>query len=233
MRKLLLSLVVLACCLFAGKRSRSPTQCRLSRPPRSARQEGRRRRRAVCAARGWGRSLRFSTGRQLLLSLGYDRAGRGAADRSAVEAKEDAKGNVRRAPTRKFFFCLRTICGMEKFTGPKLGAENPDAPKITGFDRVEEMGKLPDEVSKVLGGGRAVIYTDVASAGRDVGQRRAACILEADERLPVFSGRQAHALLAAHEQGRGRSGSAPQGGRRLGRRALCGDESGEAECARI
>jgi Xaa-Pro aminopeptidase len=54
---------------------------------------------------------------------------------------------------------------LEKFTGPKLGAENPDAPKITGFDRVEDMEKLPDEVSKVIGGARPVIYTDVASQG--------------------------------------------------------------------
>ena len=54
---------------------------------------------------------------------------------------------------------------MEKFTGPKLGAENPDASKLTGFDRVAEMGKLPDELSKVIAGGRPVVYTDVASQG--------------------------------------------------------------------
>jgi Xaa-Pro aminopeptidase len=51
----------------------------------------------------------------------------------------------------------------EKYTGPQLGAENPDAPKITGFDRVEEMGRLPDEVSKLVANGRPVIYTDVDS----------------------------------------------------------------------
>src|ERR1019366_5094522 len=54
---------------------------------------------------------------------------------------------------------------LEKLTGPKLGAENPAAPKITGFDHVEDMGKLPDEVSKVMASGRPVIYTDVASQG--------------------------------------------------------------------
>jgi Xaa-Pro aminopeptidase len=54
---------------------------------------------------------------------------------------------------------------MEKFSGPKLGAENPEAPKITGFDHVEEMSKLPDEVSKAIGGRRPVLYTDVASDG--------------------------------------------------------------------
>lgn len=54
---------------------------------------------------------------------------------------------------------------MEKFSGPKLGAEDPEAPKITGFDHVEEMAKLPDEVTKAIGGRRPVLYTDVASDG--------------------------------------------------------------------
>ena len=40
----------------------------------------------------------------------------------------------------------------EKWTGPKLGAENPEAPKITGFDRVEDMGQLPDEVARFVAG---------------------------------------------------------------------------------
>ncbi len=55
---------------------------------------------------------------------------------------------------------------IEKFTGPKLGAENPEAPTITGFDHVEEMAKLPDEVTKAIGTRRPVLYTDVASDGQ-------------------------------------------------------------------
>jgi Xaa-Pro aminopeptidase len=54
---------------------------------------------------------------------------------------------------------------IEKFTGPKLGAENPEASKITGFDHVEEMAKLPDEVTKAIGQRRPVLFTDVASDG--------------------------------------------------------------------
>ncbi len=51
----------------------------------------------------------------------------------------------------------------EKWTGPKLGPENPEAPRITGFDRVDDMAKLPEEVIKVTSGVRPVVYTDVAS----------------------------------------------------------------------
>src|SRR5712692_1638418 len=49
----------------------------------------------------------------------------------------------------------------EKWTGPKLGPENSDAAKLTGFDHVEAMGKMADEVSKLLAGPRPVVYTDV------------------------------------------------------------------------
>ncbi len=79
----------------------------------------------------------------------------------AVEAKDDSPA---RLYTEILLLPPHNV-RLEKFTGPKLGAENPDAPKITGFDHVEDMGKLPDEVSKVMASGRPVIYTDVASQG--------------------------------------------------------------------
>jgi Xaa-Pro aminopeptidase len=74
----------------------------------------------------------------------------------------EAKGDTpARAYTEILFLPARNLT-QEKWTGPKLGPENPEAPKITGFDRVEEMGQLPAEAAKYLGGGRAAIYTDVA-----------------------------------------------------------------------
>jgi Xaa-Pro aminopeptidase len=79
----------------------------------------------------------------------------------AAEAKDDAPAR----PYTEILFLPPHNLRLEKFTGPKLGAENPDASKITGFDRVEDMAKLPEDVSKVLAGGRPVIYTDVASQG--------------------------------------------------------------------
>jgi Xaa-Pro aminopeptidase len=81
----------------------------------------------------------------------------------AVEAKDD---NPARPYTEILFLPPHNLL-LEKFTGPKLGAENPDASKITGFDRVADMAKLPEDVSKVLAGGRPVIYTDVASQGEN------------------------------------------------------------------
>ena len=79
----------------------------------------------------------------------------------AVEAKD----NIPARPYTEVLFLPPHNLRLEKFTGPKLGAENPDAPKITGFDQAQDMAKLPDEVSKALVGSRPVIYTDVASQG--------------------------------------------------------------------
>lgn len=77
----------------------------------------------------------------------------------------DAQGDSpARAYTEVLFLPPRNL-RMEKYTGVQLGADNPDAPKIAGFDHVEEMGKLPEEVAKLLVNGRPVIYTDVASEG--------------------------------------------------------------------
>jgi Xaa-Pro aminopeptidase len=80
---------------------------------------------------------------------------------SAAEAKGDTAA---RSYTEILFLPPRNVT-QEKWTGPKLGAENPEAPKITGFDHVEDLGQLPNDVARYLGAGRPAIYTDVASNG--------------------------------------------------------------------
>jgi Xaa-Pro aminopeptidase len=79
----------------------------------------------------------------------------------AVEAVSDKPAH----PYTEILFLPARNLVQEKWTGPKLGPENPDAPKITGFDHVEEMTKLPDEAVKLTSGLHPTIYTDVASGG--------------------------------------------------------------------
>jgi Xaa-Pro aminopeptidase len=79
----------------------------------------------------------------------------------ATEAKGDTPA---RAYSEILFLPPRNI-RLEKFTGPQLGADDPQATKLTGFDRVEEMGKLPDEVAQLLVGGRPVVYTELPANG--------------------------------------------------------------------
>jgi Xaa-Pro aminopeptidase len=82
-----------------------------------------------------------------------------------IASAEEAKGDVPARPYTEILFLPARNLIQEKWTGPKLGPENPEASKITGFDRVEEMGKLPGEVGKLLAGAHPVVYTDVSSHG--------------------------------------------------------------------
>src|SRR5271156_1009009 len=75
----------------------------------------------------------------------------------------EANGDKAAHPYTEILFLPPRNLTQEKWTGPKLGPENPDAPKVTGFDRVEDMAKLPEEVVKVSSGARPVVYTDVAT----------------------------------------------------------------------
>lgn len=49
----------------------------------------------------------------------------------------------------------------EKWTGPKLGAENPKARDATGFDRVEVLDKLRDDLVQILPQPAATVYSDI------------------------------------------------------------------------
>jgi Xaa-Pro aminopeptidase len=53
----------------------------------------------------------------------------------------------------------------EKWTGPKLGSENPDTTKVTGFAQVEVLDNLRTELVRLLSAERATVYTDVPTAG--------------------------------------------------------------------
>jgi Xaa-Pro aminopeptidase len=78
----------------------------------------------------------------------------------AAEGKTDKPAH----PYTEILFLPPRNLTQEKWTGPKLGPENPDAPKITGFDHVEDMAKLPEDVIKLAPpGAPPVVYTDVAS----------------------------------------------------------------------
>jgi Xaa-Pro aminopeptidase len=80
-----------------------------------------------------------------------------------IASAADAKGDIPARPYTEILFLPPRNLTQEKWTGPKLGAENPEAPRITGFDHVEDMGQLPDDVARYVTGAHPVLYTDVAS----------------------------------------------------------------------
>lgn len=65
-------------------------------------------------------------------------------------------------PYREILFLPAHNVSQEKWTGPKLGADSPDAVKITGVDRVDVLDHLRDELVKILPTPVATVYTNVA-----------------------------------------------------------------------
>ena len=79
----------------------------------------------------------------------------------AREAKENAPAQ---AYTEILFLPAHNY-EEEKWTGSKLGADSPEAAKVTGFDHVEVMDKLRDELSGLLTKRPASVYSDLPSFG--------------------------------------------------------------------
>ena len=77
----------------------------------------------------------------------------------------EAQGQNPARPYSEILFLPPRNRILERYTGPKLGADSPDAPQVTGFDRVEDISKLADEVAGILTGRRPLIFTDVTSQG--------------------------------------------------------------------
>jgi Xaa-Pro aminopeptidase len=90
----------------------------------------------------------------------YYLTGWGQPDAALIIAPESGK----RPYTEILFLPAHNLTG-EKWTGPKLGAENPEAAKITGFDRVEVLDKLRDELVAVLPENFATVYSDLPGFG--------------------------------------------------------------------
>jgi Xaa-Pro aminopeptidase len=68
-------------------------------------------------------------------------------------------------PYTEILFLPNHNPSQEKWTGPKLGADSPDAGKITGFDHVEVLDNLRSELVRLLPTKRVSIYTDVIADG--------------------------------------------------------------------
>jgi len=82
-----------------------------------------------------------------------------------VAPAAEAKGDTAARPYTEILFLPPRNLRMEKFTGAQLGADNPEAAKTTGFDRVDDMSKLPEEVQKLLANQRPVVFTETSSFG--------------------------------------------------------------------
>ena len=79
---------------------------------------------------------------------------------SAREAKDDLPAR----PYTEILFLPRRDMVEERWTGAKLGPDSPEAVSATGFDRVEVLSKLDEELPNFLAAGDKV-YTELAGSG--------------------------------------------------------------------
>jgi len=68
-------------------------------------------------------------------------------------------------PYTEILFLAANNSVEEKWTGPKLNPASSEAAKITGFDHVEVIDKLRDELARLLPTERSVVYSDLAGYG--------------------------------------------------------------------
>ncbi|MGH9500779.1 MAG: aminopeptidase P N-terminal domain-containing protein [Terriglobales bacterium] len=99
----------------------------------------------------------------------------------AVEAKD----NTPARPYTEILFLPARNAVQEKWTGPKLGAEGPDAARITGFDQVKELGELRAVLYGLLSEHRAAVYTDVPAAGETSNSEESVRWLERANAFPL------------------------------------------------
>jgi Xaa-Pro aminopeptidase len=79
-----------------------------------------------------------------------------------AESKPEASDNPPRPYTEILFLPARNL-SEEKWLGPKLGPGDPEVTRITGFDRVEPLDKMHDELAALFPSGRGVVYSDLGS----------------------------------------------------------------------
>jgi Xaa-Pro aminopeptidase len=75
-----------------------------------------------------------------------------------------AKGDAPARPYTEILFLPAHNLTQEKWTGPKLGAEDRNAAEVTGFDRVASLDQMRDLLRTVVPQPRAVIYSAMAEA---------------------------------------------------------------------
>jgi len=100
---------------------------------------------------------------------------------SASEAKDDSPAR----PYSEILFLPSRNYSEERWTGPKLGPENPQAAELTGVDHVESLDKLRDELVTVLPKREAKTFTDVPAVGEDSNSTEPLAWLKTANAFPV------------------------------------------------
>jgi Xaa-Pro aminopeptidase len=86
-----------------------------------------------------------------------------------ISPAQPASANSPARPYTEILFLPGHNLSQEKWTGPKLGPESPDAKERTGFDRIAKLDTMRDELVRILPQPRASVYTDQGKSSASAG----------------------------------------------------------------
>ncbi|MCU1308109.1 MAG: aminopeptidase [Acidobacteriaceae bacterium] len=86
-----------------------------------------------------------------------------------ISPAQPASANSPARPYTEILFLPGHNLSQEKWTGPKLGPESPDAKERTGFDRVAKLDTMRDELVRILPQPRASVYTEQGKSSASAG----------------------------------------------------------------
>lgn len=101
-------------------------------------------------------------------------------------------------PYTEILFLPEHNLTQEKWTGPKLGPEDPDAPKLTGFDQVMALDRIRGVLAKTLPQSRATVYTDLGQDGQTAASTGPMEWLRRSNSFPNYISFRPAAPLIAH-----------------------------------
>ena len=130
-----------------------------------------------------------------------------------IAAASEASGINAARPYTEILFLPAHNRVQERWTGPKLGADNPDASKVTGFDHVDTLDHLRDVIVPLLPLPRSTVYSDLPRLRRHLRFHRSSRLAQAREcfrGIRVVPGCKTHARALAYLQRRGRNRTHPQ-----------------------
>jgi Xaa-Pro aminopeptidase len=102
-----------------------------------------------------------------------------------IAAAREAKDDTPARPYTEILFLPSRNYSQEKWMGPKLGPENPDARKIVGVDRVASLDELRNEFVKLFPSRGVKVYTDVPTADEHSNSTQPLAWLENANAFPI------------------------------------------------
>jgi Xaa-Pro aminopeptidase len=90
-------------------------------------------------------------------------------------------------PYREVLFLPERNRSQEKWTGPKLGPDNPQAAEIAGVDNVDSLDHLSAELARLLVPPTTVVYTDTPAQGQTSNSATMLPYLRAANAFPIRS----------------------------------------------